>query len=296
MKEVKFKLPTDSLLNTPGQLAPTRDAKPLASANGGKLRIACLHGFSCNANINKFQTSRLRKYWAEHLRKTPLVLSPLSPRHNTSFKAGDPVVFSDVEFVFLESSCELGPVDKPLAEVTSLFPGPYRSWLEPHDGAQYGRRRDAAVENRLLDDIRAVGPIHGVLAFSDGGAIISSLTLKAEMGLVPKLWDFVVLVCAVDPYLDPVLHDGVPAANKMKGRKTLVRMRTPCVHVIGLEDHVYRERSEELWGMVHPNTRFGSKPTAEVYRFNDGHKVPTSDKDLAEIIGAWRRVVTNSHL
>lgn len=299
MKEVTFRLPTPPLLTKAEPLRPTKAQPPVPSAEKRKLLVVCLHGFSCNAAINKFQTSRLRKHWADELRRHPLYWPHAHPQQQSAASSSStPDLISDIDFVFLESPRELGPSDEALHEVTSLFPGPYRTWFEPHAASEYGRRRDAAVERWLLDSVRALGRVDGILAFSDGGAVASALTLKAEMGLAPKLWDFVVLVCAVDPYLDPVLHGNVGPARKKEagGRSTRVRMRTPSVHVIGMRDHVYRERSEALWGLVHSGTKFASSPAAEVYRFDDGHKVPTSDKDLGEILGAWRRVVTSSGL
>lgn len=283
---------TKSEIDQASGIEMSRSTQTSETAANGKLRVVCLHGFSCNANIMKFQTSRLRKYWSNHLHRQPLERPGASPCRHSRDK--EPI--SDVEFIFLESPRELNPSDKPLQEVTSLFPGPYRSWFEPHPPSQYGRRHDAQLERWLIESIKSLGHVDGVLAFSDGGALISSLTMKAEMGLTPLLWDFVVLVCAVDPYADPVLHCLQTKTARGPGA-TQVRMKTPSVHVIGLRDHVYRDRNEVLWELVHPHSKSrGPAATAELYHFDDGHKVPTSDTDLMKILSAWRRSVVAAGL
>ncbi len=152
----------------------------------------------------------------------------------------------------------------------------------------------------MLEQVRNLGHIHGVLAFSDGGALALALTIKAEMGLAPKLWDFIVLVCALDPYLDEQLHMQYDSSD-MENLTTRVRMKTPSLHIIGLRDDVYRKRSERLWTLVHPQASEQCKMpihgmAAEVYRFDDGHKVPTTDADIKAILAGWRRVVIGSGL
>ncbi|KAF4545107.1 Ef-hand calcium-binding domain protein [Lasiodiplodia theobromae] len=375
-----------------------------------KIRIVCLHGFSCNSAIYRFQTARLRKRWAEHLRQHPLVAatsssspsstssssraaSPglddpwqrnntqyyydsdeesssaatttsssssvdlaasISSRSSISFSSDYPpppsysssgstnggnsgsgvVVYNDVEFIFLESPREVSTPEQPLAEVASLFPGPYRTWFEPStttskearrtssakpDDGRRARRRDPAVERWVVEQVKRAGGVHGVLAFSDGAALTAALTLKAEAGVAacPKLWDFVVLACGVDPYPDPWLH-GINSGSSADGdeeeakeeeeAKCLARLKTPGLHIVGLRDEVYRDRSEALWGLVHPQAaaaaadrdekgmNAASGMAAEVYRFDDGHKVPVQDTDLDAILSAWRRVVVRSGL
>ncbi|KAK0663598.1 hypothetical protein DIS24_g901 [Lasiodiplodia hormozganensis] len=376
-----------------------------------KIRIVCLHGFSCNSAIYRFQTARLRKRWAEHLRQHPLVAatSSASPSSTSSSRAASPglddpwqrsntqyyydsdeesssaatttssssssvdlaasissrssisfgsdyppppsyssgssggnsggiVVYNDVEFIFLESPREVSAPEQPLAEVASLFPGPYRTWFEPStttttttttttrrtaetakpDDGSRARRRDPAIERWVVEQVKRAGGVHGVLAFSDGAALTTALTLKAEAGVAacPKLWDFVVLACGVDPYPDPWLHgsgsnggiaDG-EAKEVEEEAKCLARLKTPGLHIVGLRDEVYRDRSEALWGLVHPQAaaaaadrdekgmNAASGMAAEVYRFDDGHKVPVQDTDLDAILSAWRRVVVRSGL
>lgn len=392
-----------------------------------KVRIVCLHGFSCNSAIYRFQTARLRKRWAEHLRQHPLVaaasssssspsgtssssratspglddpwqrnntqyyydsdeesssaatttssssvdllasssssssssrtsISFSSDYHQPSYSSGSTnggngggsgiVVYNDVEFIFLESPREVSAPEQPLAEVASLFPGPYRTWFEPStttttstetggraaktdDGRRARRRRDPAVERWVVEQVKRAGGVHGVLAFSDGAALTAALTLKAEAGVAacPKLWDFVVLACGVDPYPDPWLHgsgssnggiaDGEEAKEEdqdeegQAGKRCLARLKTPGLHIVGLRDEVYRDRSEALWGLVHPQAvaaaaaaadrdekgrSAASGMAAEIYRFDDGHKVPVQDTDLDAILSAWRRVVVRSGL
>lgn len=366
-----------------------------------KIRIVCLHGFSCNSAIYRFQTARLRKRWAEHLRQHPLVAATSSPvpssasssssraaspglddhwqqRNNTqyyydsdeesssavtttsssssssvdlaaslssrssiSFSSDYPppppsynsgsdggnsgvVLYNDVEFIFLESPRAVSAPEQPLAEVASLFPGPYRTWFEPSstttlrttakpdtddgDGSRARRKRDPAVERWVVEQVKRAGGVHGVLAFSDGAALTAALTLKAEAGIAacPKLWDFVVLACGVDPYPDPWLHGNGEAKQEEEGEeetKCLARLKTPGLHIVGLRDEVYRDRSEALWGLVHPqavatgrDVSAASGMAAEVYRFDDGHKVPVQDTDLDAILSAWRRVVVRSGL
>ncbi|KAH7044508.1 serine hydrolase-domain-containing protein [Macrophomina phaseolina] len=366
-----------------------------------KLRIVCLHGFSCNSAIFRFQTARLRSRWAEHLRQHPLVAVlpddspspsaswtvPASPdeqpwRGNNTLLSQDyyesdtddnessssatassvdlaasissmssfsgsgsssgsaksskrtEVVYNDVEFIFLESPREVSASmadspEQPLAEVASLFPGPYRTWFQPSgeigavSGQWRARRRDPAVERWLVERVKQVGGVHGVLAFSDGAALTAALTLKAEAGLnsCPKLWDFVVLACGVDPYPDPWLHshagggggigggggDGEQEAAGIGSSVCSARLKTPGLHIIGLRDEAYRGRSEALWRLVHPQavaaagedgTGSGAPAgmAAEVYRFDDGHKVPVQDHDLAAALAMWRKVVVRSGL
>ncbi len=94
-----------------------------------KIRILCLHGFSGNAPVMRFQTGRLRKFWAEHLQREPLVaVSPWMSRCVRSTGGGEiaegNLLYDTIEFIFLESPRELLPEDEPQAEITALFPGP----------------------------------------------------------------------------------------------------------------------------------------------------------------------------
>ncbi|KAK0713574.1 serine hydrolase-domain-containing protein [Lasiosphaeria miniovina] len=217
-------------------------------------RILCLHGGGSNARIFRAQCRALR--------------SQLTP----TFR----LVFADAPFF-----------SDPGPDVESVYAswGPFRSWLTPQVPfeQQHGfdaERVDASIRDAIAQDdgLGAMGPVVGVLGFSQGARMAASLLFRQQMhgsqgltfGDARIEFRFAVLLAGRGPLLFPW-----PSPGYVDTREALLHL--PTVHVHGLGDVGIRMHRELL-------RRCCEKGTARLVEWEGGHRVPIKTRDVAAVV------------
>ncbi|KAK7534498.1 serine hydrolase FSH [Phyllosticta citricarpa] len=126
------------------------------------IKILCLHGMGVNAEIFALQTAPFRR---------------LLP--------------SDYEFTFLEGRFEC----EPAPGVSGIFTGPYSCWYDTPTTSKV-----AKAHEYVLEVIREKGPFHGVMGFSQGGALAASILLHHKLAGIPPPFEFAVFICSPIPF------------------------------------------------------------------------------------------------
>jgi hypothetical protein len=200
-----------------------------------------LHGNGCDSEIFKFQ------------------LSTLTSKTKDS-----------VEFVFLDGLAPSTMIDPVLLKV---FPKTNFNHLQymtitgvgSKDGMRY-EGVDTAVDY-VLKAVASLGPFDGLLGFSQGSNLATILIGRAERGMIPKHWRFVITMNGsrsrwADEMLDVFASE----------------LQIPSLHVIGEADPLKAD-TESL-------TELYSAALRTVLRTAEGHK-PTRDQEAVAKICAF---------
>ncbi|KAJ5439247.1 uncharacterized protein N7458_010245 [Penicillium daleae] len=130
------------------------------------MRFLCLHGRGTNSDILEAQLAPLRRRLAQHT----------------------------LEFFDAQNACAAAP------GISGVYPPPYLCWYK------HGKPEEVSV---ALDDLRAVleedGPYDGLIGFSEGAALITSLLLCDEhAGHRPRVQLAVLFNSVVPLIADPI--------------------------------------------------------------------------------------------
>ncbi|KAF7595521.1 hypothetical protein BBP40_005857 [Aspergillus hancockii] len=200
------------------------------------------------------------------------------------------------DFVFVNGTipCDADP------EVKSIIPGPYLCY---YSAPTPGQVQDAF--DLIYEVIEDEGPFDGIIGFSQGAALASSLLLKQakDSPRDPPLFKMAVLLCASLPFdldseLAPITTiEVVPQASgfPMKGRDdmlvlqryrpetTTTRIPIPTLHVIGKADQ-YQEQGRALAELC--------ADKAEVVAHDAGHIVPKDRLFTAKVVRVFDGMIS----
>jgi predicted esterase len=225
-------------------------ATPNAVSTPKKPTILCLHGGGTNRTIFNIQTIRIQRALA------------------TTF-----------DFLFIDAPFEApaGPGVKPIFEGC----GPFYRWTKPGVPDELPEETKKLLSETLADPNRN---FIGIMGFSQGAKCAAGLVLEQQhvaknntststKGTKPFQFKFGVFLNAVYP----------PLVNSMSDEEKGELINLPSLHVIGTVDP-FNEESHALYG------EHFSKKTARKVEFELGHKLPTSEKETARIVGEINRL------
>ncbi|KAI8591967.1 serine hydrolase-domain-containing protein [Geranomyces variabilis] len=157
----------------------------------------------------------------------------------------------EVEFIFLE-----GSVQTKRSPASDVYDGPYRKWWNVRN------TRTAEVARALagvVADLDRLGPVDGLLGFSQGATVVEMLDRLASQGVVDKTWNFSVLISAAD--LRPVF------CKRKYASPLSVPLQCRSLHVWGRNDELGSDRMMRMAG------RYASSARSDLVH-DQGHMIP----------------------
>ncbi|TVY82190.1 Esterase FUS5 [Lachnellula suecica] len=201
--------------------------------------ILCLHGSGVNVEIFRLQTVRLQN-----------------------------ALSNSFEFVFLN-----GPVEAPAgAGILPIFEGcePFFRWKKTGDNI-YEKDLDKETRDYLQKEMKKRDDWVGILGFSQGGRVAAGLLMeqeeeqKADMYGDEGGFKFGVFTMTPAPPMTALAH-----------RESPELIKTPSLHVVGMQDHWYDS------SIAMQSDYFDSK-TSKLIEIDIGHRLPTADADTKMI-------------
>lgn len=206
-----------------------------------RLRVLCLHGYRTNSQVMRDQTRALR--------------SALGPQ---------------TEFVFLDAPFEARGLADEVVESRYASHRPFYEWGDierlEREQANGWHHRYTGFDTTVAfmdEQLRAHGAFDVALGFSQGGQMITALTMYYLAHRGEAYWKCCVICCGTrvrDAGLRPLFEDadGTPR-----------RVPLPSVHVLGTRDRFY--------GTCREHTELYGEPKA-VFEHDGGHRFPSADR------------------
>lgn len=130
------------------------------------------------------------------------------------------------------------------------------------------------------------GPFDGVIAFSQGAALVSAylIQISNQQKFRPKPFRCAIFLSGARPYDPQALAEGRVEYFEPKGTQSTIVL--PTTHIWGSRDASFREQSEALSALCDEGQR-------EVYIHGQGHEIPGSraHDDLQGCVRAIRRTI-----
>ncbi|KAH6602705.1 hypothetical protein BASA61_000870 [Batrachochytrium salamandrivorans] len=233
-----FKFSTLAALASAIDVAASKKSLVVSSetlGNGTRpIRIVCLHGFSSCATHMEFQMSGVRA------------------------ALGD-----KVEFLYIDA-----PFQVEFSPLAQFYDNSVRwyEWLPVAERTAANMEKTIALISKRLGEI---GPIDGILGFSQGAIITHLLDKLAMDGAIPRVWDFSILCSGIIPSADMIPSDYKHMYSE--------RMSVPCIQMYS---------SDELEGGDFRLDQLYSDDSMLLIEHSAGHDIPRDTRSAQHIADA----------
>jgi predicted esterase len=186
----------------------------------GHIKIVCLHGQGTNPYIFRDQLSAVMK-----------------------------VLGSTTEFHFIQAPMERS--DSPLEHLYD------QKWYQWWPSMFITKSHIEKSIDTVVEELQQIGHFDALLGFSQGASMVELLDRLSEQGLVPKLWNFSILI------------SGTPLQSLLLSKKyqKAVRIETPSIHVMGVKER--KRLKTKLVDRYRVQVR-------ELLEHEKGHEIPHS--------------------
>ena len=123
------------------------------------------------------------------------------------------------------------------------------------------------------------GPFDGVLGFSEGASVASSLILRQSAEKRTNLFNFAIFICGIPPFR-------WDRKGSILADETTERIDIPTAHIVGSKDPLY-QTSRVLYNLCH-------QPSASIFDHRGAHTIPWDFLSTQGITKEIRAVIERS--